>query len=120
MEGGLKILRVHVYRDAEGLEHPADGKFQTVVPHVREGSPNRRSQLSGGGESAASERVTSRSRRAGNTALPWRSTSQRSGTRSPISMSVARSSGSASSEADIMTPERAWTALRVDATRVTV
>ena len=40
----------------------------------------------------------------------------RSGTRSPISMSVARSSHAAPA-ATSWTPESAWTALRVDATR---
>ena len=69
--------------------------------------------------SAGSARATSSSSRAGSTALPGRETSALSGTRNPISMSVARSSALASST-EIITPESAWTALRVEATRVTV
>ena len=51
--------------------------------------------------------------------IPSRTTSPSSGTRSPISMSVARSS-MLPSPAITWTPERAWTALRVLAARVTV
>ena len=43
-----------------------------------------------------------------------------SGTRRPTSMSVARSSGAASATAEIITPDSACTALRVEATRVAV
>ena len=50
---------------------------------------------------------------------PSRSTSASSGTRRPISMSVARSSTRPPAAA-ICTPDSAWTALRVEATRVTV
>ena len=64
-------------------------------------------------------RATSSSRRAGRTTSPGRATSARSGTRRPISMSVARSS-TPSSPAATWTPESAWTALRVEATRETV
>ena len=46
--------------------------------------------------SAGSERATSSSSRAGSTAEPGRTTSAWSGTRRPISMSVASSSGAAS------------------------
>ena len=67
-----------------------------------------------------SERATSSSRRAGSTADPGRDTSALSGTRRPISISVASSSGEESAGAEIITPESACTALRVDATRETV
>ena len=67
---------------------------------------------------AGSERATSSSRRAGRTALPGRLASAWSGTRRPISMSVARSSGADPSAAEIITPDSACTALRVEATRV--
>ncbi len=67
-----------------------------------------------------SERTTSSSSRAGSTAAPGRATSASSGTRSPISMSVASSSGLPSAWAEIITPESACTALRVEATRVAV
>ena len=48
---------------------------------------------------------------------PGRSTSALSGTRRPMSMSVASSSGGLSGWAEIITPESACTALRVEATR---
>ncbi len=51
---------------------------------------------------------------------PGRATSAFSGILSPTSMSVASSSGVAPSRAEIITPDSAWTALRVDATRVAV
>ena len=70
-------------------------------------------------ESPGSERITSTSSRAGSTTEPSRTTSPSSGTRRPISMSVARSS-TAPAEARICTPESACTALRVEAARVTV
>ncbi len=70
--------------------------------------------------SAGSERATSRSSRAGSTAAPGRATSALRGVRSPISMSVASSSGVPSAGAEIITPESACTALRVDATREAV
>ena len=56
---------------------------------------------------------------AGSTTAPSRATSPSSGTRRPISMSVARSS-IAPPRAWMSTPESACTALRVDAARVTV
>ncbi len=65
-----------------------------------------------------SERATSSNRRAGRTTVPSRATSAFNGTRSPTSMSVARSSAP-SEPATSWTPESAWTALRVDATRET-
>jgi hypothetical protein len=69
--------------------------------------------------SAGRARTTSTSRRAGRTTAPSRTTSPSSGTRRPISMSVARSS-MPSAWAWIWTPDNACTALRVDAARVTV
>jgi hypothetical protein len=69
--------------------------------------------------SAGSARTTSTSRRAGRTTAPSRTTSPSSGTRRPISMSVARSS-MAPPLAWTCTPESAWTADRVEAARVTV
>ena len=51
--------------------------------------------------------------------MPSRSIWASSGTRSPTSMSVARSS-TRPPEASSWTPDNACTALRVDATRVTV
>ena len=70
-------------------------------------------------ESPGSERTTSTRSRAGSTTAPSRTTSPSSGTRRPISMSVARSSMPPSA-AISWTPESAWTALRVLAARVTV
>ena len=70
-------------------------------------------------ESPGSARTTSTSSRAGSTTAPSRTTSPSSGTRRPISMSVARSS-MAPPLAVSWTPESAWTALRVEAARVTV
>ena len=69
--------------------------------------------------SPGSERTTSTSSRAGSTTAPSRTTSPSSGTRRPISMSVARSSMPVD-DASSCTPESAWTALRVEAARVTV
>ncbi len=57
--------------------------------------------------SDGSERATSSSRRAGSTTDPGRATSALSGTRRPISMSVASSSGLESAGAEIITPESA-------------
>ena len=65
-----------------------------------------------------SERATSSMRRAGSTTVPSRSTSALSGTRRPTSMSVARSSAP-EARALSWTPDRACTALRVEATRET-
>ncbi len=70
-------------------------------------------------ESPGSARTTSTSSRAGSTTAPSRTISPWSGTRRPISMSVARSS-MAPPLAVSCTPESAWTALRVEAARVTV
>ena len=64
--------------------------------------------------SPGSARMTSTSRRAGSTTAPSRTTSPSSGTRRPISMSVARSS-IAPLAAWICTPDSACTALRVEA-----
>ncbi len=57
--------------------------------------------------SDGSERATSSSSLAGSTADPGRVTSAWSGTRRPISMSVARSSGVESAGAETITPESA-------------
>jgi hypothetical protein len=65
------------------------------------------------------ERTTSRVRRAGSTTVPSRITSASSGTRRPTSMSVARSSHPEDVAAS-WTPDRAWIAERVEATRLTV
>ena len=70
--------------------------------------------------SPGSARTTSTSRRAGSTTPPSRTTSPSSGTRSPISMSVARSSMPSDRAPRSGLPDSAWTALRVDAARVTV
>ena len=68
---------------------------------------------------AGRARITSSSRRAGRTIIPSRWTSSSRGTRRPTSMSVARSSPPELSIANC-TPESAWMAERVDATRLTV
>ena len=82
-------------------------------------SCSARPQLERDAAPPGSARTTSSSSRAGSTAAPSRTTSASSGTRRPISMSVARSSARPSC-AGSWTPESACTALRVEATRVTV
>jgi hypothetical protein len=76
-------------------------------------SEERSSSVSG---PDGSWRATSSMSRAGRTTVPSRSTWAMSGTRRPISMSVARSSTSPPA-ACTCTPDSAWTAERVDATR---